>query len=263
MRLKEKRILVTGGAGFIGRNLTEKLVSVNASLVVFDNFSFGKRSNLPKNTLEIVHGNVNNRNDFKKIRDIDFVIHLASPSSSVSFQKNPESCLNTTINGFANVLEWSSQSGVEKIIYPSSGKVYDIPFFEKSKGNNFQQADLYGISKLISENLAKKYSDRIPSVGLRIFTGYGPGEDHKGNIASVITQFANEILADRSPIIYGNGNQKRDFVYVETIVEAMKRSMERKTENVVIDVGSGRSHSYNETVKLMNDFLDKKIEPRY
>ena len=123
--------------------------------------------------------------------------------------------------------------------------------------------NLYGIAKLTCEKIAEYYIDKVRSVGLRIFAGYGPGEEHKGRIASPITIFLNSIINDESPIVYGNGTQRRDFVYIDDIVEALIRSAEKKNVPPIINVGSGRSYTFNEVINLINKLLGKNIKPRY
>src|SRR6185437_5255742 len=121
--------------------------------------------------------------------------------------------------------------------------------------------NLYAIAKLACEQIARFYSD-INSVGLRIFAGYGPGEEHKGDIASPVTLFLKSILENKQPIVYGDGNQTRDFVYISDVVDAIIKSAERETPPV-INVGTGKSYSFNAVIKLINDIIGKEIQPQY
>ncbi|MGB9830976.1 MAG: NAD-dependent epimerase/dehydratase family protein [Fervidicoccus fontis] len=178
------------------------------------------------------------------------------------FNENPKACVHTTVCGFINVLEWAKRTGVKKVIYPSSGSVYGNTSLPQREDMQPHPTNLYGISKLFCEFIAEKYSKDIPSVGLRIFAGYGPGEEHKGRIASVVTLFLNSLLKNERPVIFGDGSQKRDFVYIDNIVEATLRSAEDHVRGI-INVGNGRSYSFNEVLSMLNNMLNKRIEPLY
>jgi UDP-glucose 4-epimerase len=121
---------------------------------------------------------------------------------------------------------------------------------------------LYGVGKLTCEHIAKLYSSTVPSVGLRIFAGYGPGEEHKGEIASIITLFMNDIARNSRPIIFGDGTQSRDFVFIDDIVEAILRSVDSSSTGIT-NVGSGQSHTFNEVLSLIGSLLGMDIRPQY
>lgn len=261
MKWGNKRVLVTGGAGFVGSRLAKRLSEENAHVVVLDNFSSGKKEKIPT-SCEIIKGDVSNKKFLGKIGDIDFVFHFGAPSSVILFNKNPKSCVHVTINGFMNILEWAKTIGIKKLIYPSSGSVYGNTPLPQSEDIQPKPANLYGICKLTCELIAKKYDD-IPSVGLRIFAGYGPGDEQKGDFASIITLFLNSIMNNRPPVIYGNGEQSRDFVYIDDIVKAIVRSAEGNIKNGIINVGSGKAYSFNEIVDVINHLLEKNIKPLY
>jgi len=260
MKLEGKRILVIGGAGFLGYHLTRKLLAENAEVIVLDNFSDGRKEYIPP-ACDLVEGDVCDKNSFAQIKDIDYIFNLGSPSSIILFNKNPMACANITVGGFVTVLEWAKANGVKKVVYPSSGSVYGNTPLPQSEEMTPKPANLYGVCKLACENIAKIYSN-IPSVMLRVFAGYGPFEDHKGEFASVVTLFLNKIVKNESPVIYGDGTQSRDFVYIDDVVQAFLSSLEKGVEGA-INVGSGKPYKFNELTDIINSLLGKEIEPVY
>jgi len=261
MKFSNKKFLITGGAGFIGSAIARKLHEENSHVVVLDDFSIGRLENLMP-PFDLVKGNVVDKKCLEKVKDVDFVLHFGAPSSVVLFNENPEKCLTETIVGTRNVFEYAKNTGVKKVVFPSSSSVYGNTSLPQSETTFTVPTNLYGIAKLSCEHIARLYSDAVPSVGLRIFAGYGPGEAHKGNIASVITLFLECITKNSKPIIFGDGTQSRDFVYIDNILEAALKSLENNYTGI-INVGSGESHTFNEIVLLINTLLDKNVQPHY
>jgi UDP-glucose 4-epimerase len=181
----------------------------------------------------------------------------------ILFNKDPVGCFHATVCGFLNILEWAKKKNIEKLIYASSGSVYGNSCIPQSEDIPLKPANLYGVAKLTCETLAKKYFNEVPSIGLRIFAGYGPGEEHKGHFASVITLFLKSIMNNQAPIIYGNGTQKRDFIYIDDIIDAIIASAKVNVKNTIINVGSGKSYSFNEVLDMISNLLNKKVEPIY
>jgi UDP-glucose 4-epimerase len=179
---------VTGGAGFIGSAVAKRLADESAKIVVLDDFSVGRKENITFQC-DIFIGNIADDSWLGKIRDVDYILHFGAPSSVVLFNKSPSKCLKDTIVGTANVFEYAKRFGVRKIVYPSSSSVYGNTPLPQSETTPTLPTNLYGVAKLTCEHVARLYLDAVPSVGLRIFAGYGPGEAHKGEIASVITLF--------------------------------------------------------------------------
>jgi UDP-glucose 4-epimerase len=261
MQWIDERILVTGGAGFIGSHLVKSLVDEKADVVVVDNFSEGKRHNIPEGCC-VVKGDIRNRKVLDEVGPVDYVFSFGAPSSIVLFNKRPVDCVDITICGFINVLEWAKNVKVKKVVYPTSGSVYGSAPVPQGEEDRVLPMNLYGVAKLACEQIARLYSGRISTVGLRIFAGYGPGEEHKGDSASPITLFLKSIIKDKRPIVYGNGTQSRDFVYIDDVVEAIIRAAERNVVGV-INVGSGKAYSFNEVIDCINKSLNKNIEPIY
>ena len=260
MKWKNKKVLVTGGAGFIGSSIVQKLVAQNAEIVVMDNFSFGKTEKIP-HECRLVGGNVIDVEAFKEVGDVEYIFHFGAGSSVILFNKNAQKYIYETLTGFTNVMDYAARVGAKKVIYPSSGSIYGkAPAPHCEKTSTPSPTNLYGKCKLICEHIASLYS--IPTVGLRIFAGYGPGEDHKGEISSVVTLFLNSILRKERPIIYGNGSQSRDFVYIDNVADAILSSAEENVQGI-INVGSGQSYSFNQVLEILNETLGTRIDASY
>jgi len=261
LKFSNKKFLITGGAGFIGPAIARKLYNENSQIVILDDFSTGRFENITFQCV-VVKGNVADASSLYEINDVDFILHFGAPSSVILFNKNPEKCITETIIGVKNIFEYSKNTGVKKVIFPSSSSVYGNTSLPQSETTLTMPTNLYGVVKLTCEHIARLYSDVVSSIGLRIFAGYGPGERHKGEIASVITLFIDAIARNSRLIIFGDGTQSRDFVYIDDIVEAILRSVENSFTGIV-NVGSGESHTFNEVVDLINHLLGKNIRPRY
>lgn len=261
MKWNSKNVLVVGGFGFIGQNLVKKLVELNANVLIVDDFS-GKQFEKKSDVSKVIQSSTYSESFVTSVKeDIDIIFHFGAPSSVILFNENPPATFNNTIVGFLNVLSLARDKKVEKVVYPSSGSVYGSTPPPQSENTIPKPLNLYAIAKLTCEQIAMFYSD-TKSVGLRIFAGYGPGEDHKGQIASPITLFLKSILENKPPIVFGNGTQTRDFVYISDVVEAVIKSAEKETPPV-INVGTGKSHSFNDVIKMINEVLGKNIPPQY
>jgi UDP-glucose 4-epimerase len=261
--MKNRKVLVTGAAGFIGSHLVNRLLREGAYIVAFDNLSYGKKENISKLVNEMIIGDVANIEDLDKVKDVDYVFHFGSPSSVILFNRDPTGCFHSTVCGFLNVLEWAKKKNIEKLIYASSASVYGNTPLPQSEDMRPKPVNLYGVAKLACETLARNYFNEVPSVGLRIFAGYGPGEEHKGDFASVITLFLRSILSNQPPIVYGDGMQKRDFVYIDDIVDSIIASAKQKVKNTIINVGSGKSYSFNEVLGILSKLLNRNVKPIY
>jgi len=266
MKWSDKHVLLTGAAGFIGSHLLRRLIELGAEVVAVDNLSIGAKENIKFFAGELYLLDVSERKfvEIMKKHYFDLIFHFGAPSSVILFNKDPEKMFRETVSGFLNVMEVAVETECKKVIYPSSGSVYGEAPPPQSEDAIPKPINLYGIAKLACEGIANYYSQTkgVRSVGLRIFAGYGLGEDHKGEIASPITIFLKSILKDKSPIIFGNGTQSRDFVYIDDIIEAIVRCAERDVPSI-INVGSGKAYSFNDVIKLINELLGKNVKPKY
>jgi UDP-glucose 4-epimerase len=265
MRWSSKTVLVTGGAGFIGKHLSKRLISENARVIILDNFSYAPKFNVPE-PAELVVADVSSYSQLQRSLfniDVDFIFHLAAPSSVVLFNHAPVECFSKTIAGVINIFLFSQKRSVRKVIFPSSGSVYGNVPPPQSEDSTPRPINLYGIAKMTCEKIAEYYSNNVKYVGLRIFAGYGPGEEHKRDYASPVTLFLNAVMNDRPPIVFGDGSQSRDFVYIDDIVNAFLKAAESSFSGGIINVGSGRSYTFNEVISMINNFLGKNISPKY
>ena len=258
---KNINCIVAGGAGFIGQNLVNKLIEDGAKVYVIDNFSYGtSKSNVNKKA-HIIEGDIRDTDVFEKLprQQYGYLFYFASPSSVVLFKQDPNECLDITIGGFINCINYCAKNKI-KIIYPSSGKVYmgaESPSAENTQ-LHWNALDTYAKSKSILENIASAYEKICDSLGLRIFAGFGPSEKHKGKHASAIYLFCKEMVGGEIPVICGDGTQTRDFVYVEDNVRlSLKAFLNNNVNGRPMNIGSGKSISI---IELANEI--KKIIPQ-
>lgn len=257
MRLSNNSILVTGACGFIGRHLVERLQKERARLICVDDLSLGKKTNISEEVLVFDVKSVELFNRLKK-EEIDIIYHLGTPCSVIQFNADPVKALHSTIQGFYSMITLASLKGA-RLIYPSSGTVYGNRVYQKEEAIP-SPINLYGVSKNAVERMVALSG--LDAIGLRIFAGYGPGEDHKGHLSSAVTLFLNDILNDKRPQIWGNGEQTRDFVYIDDVIECLLRSVGVR-KFPIVNVGSGRSASFNKVVRIINRELGKSVEPNY
>ena len=262
MNWAKNKVLITGGAGFIGSCIAERLVKENAEVTIIDNFSVGKFENIPVGQCEVINGDVCDWDVLTKIKNIDYIFHFGAPSSSFLFRKDPKGSISNTLYGFINIFELSKAINVEKVVFPSSCTVYGDTPIPQSELAMPKPHTTYAISKLACEHLAKMYSKDVSSVGLRIFTGYGPKEKHKTKFASVVTKFLSAISRKEQPVIFGNGTQSRDFVYIDDIVTAALQAAKISYAGIV-NVGSGDSFTFNQLIQLINSALNENGQPIY
>lgn len=263
--MKNKRILITGACGFIGSHLVEKL-SPDNSVVGVDNFYLAKREMLgllDKKFTTFIEGDVARKETFSKIpRDIDFIIHLAAPSSKEMFKTDPNGSLTNVVNGAINTFEFAKVNEVEKVVYPSSGSIYARNELNHGIDPYPLPSNLYGASKVVIEAIASTYAPDVHTLGLRIFTGYGPGEERKKEIASLACIFAQSLLSGESPILHGDGMQSRDFIYIDDIVLAMIKAAEIGYTGHM-DLGTGNSTTYIDLITMLCDIIGVDIAPTH
>ncbi|MBO0888669.1 NAD-dependent epimerase/dehydratase family protein, partial [Candidatus Bathyarchaeota archaeon] len=262
MNWKDKRALVTGGAGFIGMNLVRGLTASGCQVTVLDDFSAAPRANLSGLPVQTIEGSVNEEATFRKLPEIDYVFHLASPSSVILYRKEPQKCYHTTTISWINVLRYAKENGIRKVVYPSSGSVYGRASPPQKETTTPRPTNLYAVAKFSCEQMVEATENPPPVTMLRIFAGYGPGETHKGEIASPVGLFLKSMAANERPIIYGDGSQSRDFIYIDDVVRIMMRAAETSTTGIV-NAGTGHTHTFNDVVKMLNKRLNKNIQPQY
>jgi len=253
-------IFVSGSAGFIGNNLVKKLVEMGNTVYVQPHTT---RTGNWKN-LKSVFDKIYIPLEFSEIGKLDVVFHLGMPSSSPMYKENPF-CTNEAVLSSMKHIELAKKKKA-KFIYASTSSIYNgnpIPWEEHMDINI---TDYYTETRYWLERLATLYNKlyKLKSVGLRLFSVYGPNDFRKGKYANVVTQFALDIINNKSPIVYGDGKQRRDFVHVYDVVDAFVKAIDyEETECDVFNVGTGISFSFNEAISLANKCLKKNIPIKY
>ena len=271
-REKPSRILVTGGAGFIGSNLTETLLKQGHRVRVLDNFSTGKRENLIFDktypSLDIMEGDIR---DFalcqKSMKEIDYVFHQAALASVPQSVEDPLTANAVNVEGTLNILLAARDEGVKRLIYASSCAVYgDDPTLPKREGMVSVPLSPYALQKYIGEHYNRLFFQLydLETVSLRYFNVFGPKQDPGSLYSAVIPRFIDALVHHQSPVVYGDGEQSRDFVYVDNVVQANLLAMSAKhLYGEVINIGSGNKTSLNRLLEILKDILGSNVTPIY
>jgi len=257
------KILVTGGAGFIGSNLAEKLAE-NHEVVVLDDLYLGRKENLDSSGMEFVKGSVMNEELVSKAcKDCDYVFHNAAMSSSPMFKDLPKLGMEVNVLGFMNVMKAAKENDVKKVIYASTSSLYSGNPLPYSETQPVTAKTFYEASFRTREIVAQTYyfENDVSSIGLRYFSVYGPKELHKGRYANNISQFLWDLMKGKPGVIYGDGTQSRDFTFVSDVVSANLLAMTSKIDFGVFNVGTGIGTSFNDLVALISRLLGTSIEP--
>lgn len=255
------KALITGGAGFIGSNLVEALID-NYEVTVLDNFHTGSMDNLEeiRRDIQIVEGSCNDCLSFDLKPDVIF--HLGIPSSSPMYKKNPL-LVGEAINGMISIMELAKISGSRKVVFASSSSLYNGVPTPHREDAAIQVTDYYTEARFAIERIAELYNSlyNIDYVGLRFFSVYGPHEDAKKQYANMITQFMWEMRAGKPPVIFGDGLQTRDFIYVKDIIDALLLASKKGVG--IFNAGTGISHTFNDIINQLNASLGTNISPSY
>lgn len=257
------KFAVTGGAGFIGSYLVKKLISENHQVIVIDNFHTGKEENLKQiiKCIEIQKTDIRDFDQLKKtLKKVDGVFHKAALTTVPESFIKPEEYNDVNVVGTDNVFKIAKEYNL-KVVYASSSSVYGntekIPIKEDFPRNPINP---YGKTKLDDEYLADKYSsENLDVIGLRYFNVYGIGQT--GSYAGVITQFLNRLNENKPPIINGEGNQIRDFVYVKDVAQANLVAMKSNVKKGFFNIGSGKTISIKKLAEIMIDLSGLDLEP--
>ena len=258
---------MTGGAGFIGSNIVERLVEKDVEVVVLDDLYLGTEDNLSevRDEIEFVEGSVLDEEKVKEaVQGVDVVFHQAARSSSPMHEEEAAEGARVNIEGFVNVAEASISEEVEKIVYASTSSMYGSVEPPHKEDMDVEPVNLYTASKMSREMYAKCYSytEKIETTGLRYFSVFGPHEKGKGKYANVVTQFMWKMMDDDQPVIWGDGTQERDFVFVEDVVDANIKASKTRDEldGEVFNIGRSDPVTFNEVVEKLNEALGKEID---
>lgn len=278
--LKNSKVLVTGGAGFIGSNLVESFLHAGNRVVCLDNFSTGKRENImdfiSNPAFTLIEGDIRNYDDcMKAVAGIEFVFHQAALGSVPRSIKDPVSTADVNIGGFVKMLFASKEAGVKRFIYAASSSTYgdhpDLPKVEEKIGKPLSP---YGITKYTDELFAEIFSKiyNIEVIGLRYFNVFGRRQDPDGAYAAVIPKFVKLLMNHESPVINGDGKISRDFTYIDNVIQAnhlAALTSNKEAINQIYNIAHGERTTLNELYDYLREINSKydsevrKIEPVY
>lgn len=267
------KFLVTGGAGFIGSNLVEKILKLGYRVRVLDNFFTGRKENLPDPFLtadfELLEGDVRNREDCQTAcKGIDYVLHQAALGSVTRSIEDPLITNEVNVNGTLNLLIAARDEKVKMFVYASSSSVYgNITSLPKKENSPAHPLSPYAVTKLANEFYAQNFYQlyRLPVIGLRYFNVFGRRQDPYSPYAAVIPIFINKLLKREAPTINGNGTQSRDFTYVDNVVQANLKACLAGQEALgqVFNIASGGMICLNELYTLLCKLLKSTLPPIY
>jgi len=267
--MKEKNVIVTGGAGFIGSNLVRNLINKN-NVIVIDDLSTGRLENIRNfietNKIEFIQGSITDFNLLKKVlKDIDYVFHEAAIPSVPRSIRDPITTSNVNINGTLNVLLAAKKCGVKKVIFASSSSVYgDIPTLPKQEKMISNPLSPYAIGKLTGEYFCNIFTKiyNLPTIALRYFNVYGPRQDPNSEYAAVIPKFITKILDGIPPVIYGDGHQTRDFTFIDDVISANVLAVESDSTGV-FNIANADRISINELALKIMRLCNKNLQIKY
>ena len=264
------KFLVTGGAGFIGSNIASELLEKGYSVRILDNFSSGKRENLKgmENDIELIEGDIRSYHIVQdSLKDIDIVLHQAALPSVPRSIKDPITTNDVNINGTLNILEAAVNLKVKRVVYASSSSVYgDNPVLPKVETMIPNPLSPYAVSKLTGEKYCNVFSRiyGLETVCLRYFNVFGPRQDPASQYSAVIPKFIKAINQNKQPVIYGDGEQSRDFTYISNVVQANILAATADCESgITVNCAVSGQITLNELIREMNKLMNKDIKPVY
>ena len=253
------KTLITGGAGFIGSHLADLLIASEHEVVVIDNLSNGRKSNIEhllKKKNFIFHKlDITNMDDIEPIFvNVDWVFHLAGMADIVPSIESPKEYYDCNVTGTFNIVEASRKAGVKKIVYAASSSSYGIPDnYPTAETADIRPQYPYALTKYMGEELVMHWSQtyNIPSIVLRLFNVYGPRSRTTGAYGAVFGVFLSQKIHNKPYTVVGDGTQTRDFTYVTDVAAAFLRAAEETTTSVALNVGSDNHYSVNRLVELL------------
>lgn len=265
--MKHKNILITGGLGFIGSHIADKLIE-NNNITIIDNQSTGHLKNLKNpnhENLNIITQDICNTNFDDITRDIDYIFHLAAMANVPLSVKYPIKCSEINLNSTIKLLKSAADNDVKKVIFSSSSSVYgtngNMPLKETE---DLRPISPYAASKASCELYLKSFYESydLNYTSLRYFNVFGPRQSLNSEYASAIPNFINAILTNTPPVIYGDGEQTRDFIYIDSVVES-NIAASKSDYNGIVNVASGMTISINELYELIRQLLKSDLKPKY
>lgn len=267
---KKASYLITGGAGFIGSNIVSELVKCGCRIRVIDNLSTGRIENISEHIQDIdfINGDIRNLETVRTaMKEIDYVLHEAALPSVPRSVADPIASVENNVNGTLNVLVAARDTGVKRLVYASSSSVYgDTKVLPKSEDMVPKPLSPYATSKLSGEYLCKNFYQLygLETVALRYFNVFGPRQDPASQYAAVIPKFMALLRQNESPQVYGDGEQTRDFTYVQNVVTAnLLACVAPNASGEVMNIACGERISLNQLLGTVNKLLETNIQPTY
>lgn len=263
------KILVTGGAGFIGSNLTASLLEHGDSVRILDNFSTGKRENLAGlSGVEVLEGDLRDPEIVNAaVRDVEFIFHQAAFISPAQSMAEPQTCYDTNVHGTGLLLEAARKAQVRRVVLASSAAVYgDNPSLPLTEEAELMPKSPYAVSKAVNELYADLYSRalELEVVALRYFNVYGPRQSHTSQYAAAIPIFIRKILDEEPITIFGDGYQTRDLVFVGDVVRANLTAAEHPDiAGQVFNICTGTGISLQDLIATLETIVDRPVERQY
>lgn len=262
--MKEK-ILITGVAGFIGSNLAERLLKEGFQVAGIDNLAYGLRGNVPDG-VEFHERDIRDRGIHDLFEGVNAVFHLAAKNCISDCQADPIETADINITGTINVFEAVRRVGVRKIIYAESSALYEGSGLLPTPESAVQPESFYGVSKLAGMHFAEAYKRYfgMTFTALRYFCVYGPVQDYRRTIPPIMSAFIIKLLKGERPNIYGTGEKRRDFVYVDDVNDFHLLCLrDSRTDNETYNLGSGENHSVLEIYDMVSRILGVRMEPEF
>jgi nucleoside-diphosphate-sugar epimerase len=261
------RYLVTGGAGFIGSNIVDELLRRGHDVVVLDDLSAGKKANLAQvaDRIDFREGCITDLPTMQKACEgVDYVVHLAARTSVPRSVKDPIESNRVNIDGTLNVLVAARDARVKRVVYAASSSAYgETPVLPKVETMQPAPISPYGVTKYVGELYAQVFGRvyGLENACVRYFNVFGPRQDPTSQYSGVLSRFMLAVLEDKSPVIYGDGEQSRDFTYIDNVVDVTLRACEvPQASGTVFNGGTGARITLNEVLRLLEKISDQKIQ---
>jgi|TARA_B100002003_G_scaffold9255_1_gene8070 UDP-glucose 4-epimerase len=257
------RILITGVAGFIGSNLADYLLKKGYEIVGIDDLSYGLIEQVPPK-VEFHETDITDREIFSLFDNIDIVFHLAAKNCISDCQLDPVETTRINVGGTVNVFEAAKQAAVKKIVYAESSAVYEGSSFFPTPEEDENPESFYAVSKMAGKLFADAYIrfSELNLIALRYFNVYGPRQDYRRSIPPLMCALIMKLLKSEQPIIYGNGEKRRDFIYVDDVNRFHELLITNPNiNNNTFNIGFGKNYSVLEVFKIISKLLNSQIEP--